>query len=263
MNRKILLWIGALVAIGAAGGLYFYATRPPPPEAAPAPPPAAIATTPPPAGPPPIENPVPETPGAAPLPELDASDAPLRAGLEELTGAAALADLLRPEDLVRHLVATVDSLPRPRLDVEVRPLRRASGEFMALGPDDAAIMSPRNAERYAPYVRVVAALDMQRLAALYFHYYPLFQQAYRDLGNPDGYFNDRLVAVIDHLLATPDVPEPVRLVRPKVMYEFADPKLQALSSGQKLLIRLGPAQRHSVLAQLRTLRAAVAHPPAQ
>ena len=263
MNRKILLWIGALVVLGAAGGLYFYATRPLPPQAAAPPPPAAVATTPPPAEPPPIANPVPEAPGAAPLPELDASDAPLRAGLEELTGAAALADLLRPEDLVRHLVATVDSLPRARLDVEQRPLRRASGDFMALGPDDAAVMNPRNADRYAPYVRVVAALDMQRLASLYFHYYPLFQQAYRDLGNPDGYFNDRLVEVIDHLLATPDVQEPIRLVRPNVMYEFADPKLQALSAGQKLLIRLGPAQRHTLLAQLRALRTAVAHPPAR
>jgi hypothetical protein len=262
MNQKILLWIGALVVIGAAGGLYFYATRPPP-EAAPAPPPATVATTPPPAEPPPIANPVPQAPDATALPELDASDAPLRSGLEELTGAAALADLLRPEDLVRHIVATVDGLPRARLDVEQRPLRRAGGEFMALGPDDAAVMNPRNVERYEPYVRVVAGLDMQRLASLYFHYYPLFQQAYRDLGNPDGYFNDRLVQVIDHLLTTPDVQEPIRLVRPKVMYEFADPKLQALSSGQKLLIRLGPAQRRTVLAQLRTLRTAIAHPPAR
>jgi hypothetical protein len=102
---------------------------------------------------------------------------------------------------------------------------------------------------------------MAQLATLYFRYYPLFQQAYRDLGNPDGYFNDRLVEVIDHLLATPDVPEPIRLVRPKVMYEYADPKLQALSSGQKLLIRLDSAQRRTALAQLRALRAAVARPP--
>ena len=38
---------------------------------------------------------------------------------------------------------------------------------------------------------------------MYKQYYPLFQQAYVDLGYPEGYFNDRLVEVIDHLLATP------------------------------------------------------------
>jgi hypothetical protein len=262
MNRKILLGIGVLAVLGAVSAIYLHATRPPP-EAAPAPPPATVSTTPPPAAPPPIANPVPEAPNATPLPELDASDAPLGSELGALTGAAGLAELLRPENLVRHIVATVDNLPRARLDVEQRPLRRAAGEFMALGPDDAAVLNPRNAERYEPYVRIVAGLDMQQLAALYFRYYPLFQQAYRDLGNPGGYFNDRLVAVIDHLLATPDAPEPIRLVRPKIMYEFADPELQALSSGQKLLLRLGPAQRRTVLAQLRVLRSSVAHAPAR
>lgn len=255
MQRKLLVWIGALVALGAAGGLYFYATRPAPAPAV-APPPPPLAATPPPAAAP-IANPVPEASGP-PLPALDASDAPLRAALEEIAGRGALAELLRPEDLVRHIVASVDALPRERLDVEVRPLRRPAGEFLALGPDDGATPDPRNAARYEPYVRVLGALDMAKLAAVYRHYYPLFQQAYRDLGNPDGYFNDRLVAVIDHLLATPAVNGPIRLVRPNVMYEFADPKLQALSSGQKLLLRLGPAQRRAVLAQLRALRAAVA-----
>jgi len=75
------------------------------------------------------------------------------------------------------------------------------------------------------------------------------------LGYPDGYFNDRAVAVIDQLLATPQPAEPVRLVRPHVLYEFADPKLEALSSGQKLLIRMGPdnaARVKTVLAELRT-----------
>ncbi len=258
MQRKLLLWVGALLVLGAAGGLYFYATRPaPPPASAPAAPAPPVATTPPPAAAAPIANPVPEVPGP-PLPALDASDAPLRAGLEELAGREALTALLRPEELVRHLVASIDALPRARLDMEVRPLRHPSGEFLALGPDDGATLSPRNAERYAPYVRLFGQLDMQRLAALYQHYYPLFQQAYRDLGNPDGYFNDRLVAVIDHLLATPAVDGPIRLVRPKVMYEFADPALQALSVGQKTLLRLDPAQRRTVLAQLRVLRTAVA-----
>jgi hypothetical protein len=259
MNRKILLWVGALVLIAGAGGLYFYATRPPP--AASAPPPAAVATTPPPAAAPAIANPVPATASAEPLPPLEASDAPLQSALEKLSGAGALAGLLRPEDLVRHIVASVDSLPRTPLDADLRPLRRPSGDFMALGPDDAATVNPRNSGRYEPYVRVLANLDMQALATVYFRFYPLFQQAYRDLGNPDGYFNDRLVEVIDHLLTTPQLSGPLHLLRPNVMYQFADPKLEALSPGQKLLLRLGPAQRRTVLAQLRALRAAVAHPP--
>jgi hypothetical protein len=173
MNRKILLWIGALVVLGAAGGLYFYATRPPPPQAATAPP-AAVATTPPPAEPPPITNPVPAAPGAAPLPDLDASDAPLRAGLEELTGAAALGDLLRPEDLVRHIVATVDSLPRAG-STPAAPLRRQR-RFMALGPT-----TPRSAIRACRRAAPTCASSPPSTcsAGSPYSFLPLFQQVLR------------------------------------------------------------------------------------
>ena len=82
----------------------------------------------------------------------------------------------------------------------------------------------------------------------------MFQRAYEDLGYPQKSFNDRLVAVIDHLLQTPRVPRPLALVRPKVFWEFADPNLEALSAGQKLMLRLGPENQTIVERKLRELR---------
>lgn len=73
--------------------------------------------------------------------------------------------------------------------------------------------------------------------AVYVHFYPPFQQQYEEVGYPDKYFNDRLVQVIDHLLAAPEVQAPVLLTQPKVMSQFADPKLEGLS--QKILVRMG------------------------
>jgi hypothetical protein len=95
------------------------------------------------------------------------------------------------------------------------------------------------------------------LSALYIHYYPLFQQSYQNLGYPNGYFNDRLVEVIDSLLATPDPKEPVELVRPNVMYIYADPALEKRPAGQKLLIRMGPENAKVIKAKLTELRAAI------
>jgi hypothetical protein len=43
-----------------------------------------------------------------------------------------------------------------------------------------------------------------------------------------------------------------------VRYEFADPELSALSSGQKALVRMGPENARRVKAKLRELRAAIA-----
>ncbi|MGH6612302.1 MAG: DUF3014 domain-containing protein, partial [Burkholderiaceae bacterium] len=77
---------------------------------------------------------------------------------------------------------------------------------------------------------------------------------YQELGYPNGYFNDRLVQVIDHLLATPDVKAPVALVQPKVLYRYADPQIEALSSGQKAMIRIGPDNAAILKAKLREIR---------
>ncbi|HBK46042.1 MAG TPA: DUF3014 domain-containing protein, partial [Xanthomonadaceae bacterium] len=42
-------------------------------------------------------------------------------------------------------------------------------------------------------------------------------------------------------------------------YRFVDPSLEALSVGQKALVRLGPEQQAQVKAQLRAIRAALAN----
>ncbi len=91
--------------------------------------------------------------------------------------------------------------------------------------------------------------------------YPLFQQAYVELGHLDGYFNDRVIEVIDHLLAAPSPDGPIPLVRPNVMYQFADPALESRSAGQKFLIRIGPDNAARVKTQLRALRERLASQP--
>ena len=80
----------------------------------------------------------------------------------------------------------------------------------------------------------------------------------RHLGNPDGYFNDRVVEVIDHLLSAPEAPATIALAQPNVLYEFADPALEAESAGRKLLLRMGPGNAARVKAKLREIRNRVA-----
>ena len=95
-------------------------------------------------------------------------------------------------------------------------------------------------------------------AALYRRLYPQFQKAYEDLGNPEGYFNDRVIEVIDHLLSAPAAPATIALAQPSVYYVFADPALEAESAGRKLLLRMGPGNAARVQAKLREIRALIA-----
>ncbi len=207
-----------------------------------------------------IANPVPVSSGltATPLPPLDGSDKPLHDSLSELFGAKSVGELLRPDMIVRHIVVTVDNLPRKHAAIEMRPTKNVPGTFAVSGDEQSATIDAANYQRYAPYVHLLQSLNTEQFTSVYFHYYPLFQQSYEGLGYPNGYFNDRLVAAIDDALAAPDVRGPVALVRPNVMYQYADPKIESLSSGQRLMVRLGPDNEAVVKAKLRELRAAVA-----
>jgi hypothetical protein len=158
-------------------------------------------------------------------------------------------------------VVTVDNLPRQKAAVQKRPTGTVAGSFMADGDELHATINPQNFTRYQPWVAVIGKLNMRQLAALYVHFYPLFQQAYQELGYPNGYFNDRLVQVIDNLLAAPQPTGSIALVRPNVMYTYADPGLESRSAGQKLLMRMGPDNAAVIKAKLTELRAAITAAP--
>jgi hypothetical protein len=209
---------------------------------------------------PPIQHPleIAEKKPPEPLPALDESDGAVAAALIALVGDKPFASLFVPEMLIRHFVATVDNLPREQAPVKMWPLRPAGSWMETTSDGENLAVGPKNSARYGTYIKVVKALDAQRLAAAYRRFYPLFQEAYRDLGYPKGYFNDRLVAAIDDMLATPEPKEPLHLVQDKVRYEFADPDLAHRSAGQKLLLRMGVDNARVVKAKLRDFRQYIA-----
>ena len=109
-----------------------------------------------------------------------------------------------------------------------------------------------------PYVELSKRTDAAQLGKIYASFYPLFQAAYVELGYPNGYFNDRLVEVIDHLLAAPTPDGPVRLTQPHILYKFADPQLEKASAGHKIMLRMGSQNASVVKAKLREIRAVLA-----
>jgi hypothetical protein len=258
--RRLVWWGVPVVLLAAAGATaYWYWLRPQAEVPTTAPPVAGLA---PPAAPEPaIRHPIeaaqPETnePVAATLPpSVDESDKAVEEALVGLVGRGPLEQFASLSGFVRRVVATVDNLPRNKAPQRMWPLTPTAGTFVTTGGKDAVYLSAENYRRYDPALRLMESADTGKFVALYVRLYPLFQQAYKDLGYPDKYFNDRLVEVIDHLLATPEVTGPVKLARPWVMYEFADPGLEARSAGQKTLIRIGPENATRVKAKLREIR---------
>lgn len=271
--RESSRWIVVVLVIAAlvAGAFWWYWQQQqsaPPVES------AAPAMTAPPDGEPPAEPPVPsaaagpqyplETPAEAEPPTAADADAQVRSALAELLGGRGMA-FLNVDEFVQRVVATVDNLPREHAAARLWPVAPTPPRFVVDGAGDAQVIGADNAARYTPFVLFVESVNVQRAVALYTKLYPLFQQAYEELGYPGRYFNDRLVAVIDHLLQAPEPAEPpqVRLVevrgevpsqRPWVRYEFADPQLERLTAGQKMMVRVGPVNERRLKTRLAELR---------
>lgn len=225
----------------------------------PAPPAVQAPAAPRPAAEPGVRFPLPgESPQAAmqapPVPPEEAMAAFSR-DVAGLVDAVALARFLGAEALVRRIVATADNLGSDAVSMKVRAVLGTPGVLVVRADGDAFVLDPSNARRYEPFVQFVESVDTRRAAELYRRHYRLFQGEYRGQGSPDRYFNDRLVASIDHLLAAPEVRGPIRLVQPRVLFRFEDPALESLSAGQKAMVRIGPDNAARLKARLRAVRA--------
>ncbi|WP_066272475.1 DUF3014 domain-containing protein [Hydrogenophaga palleronii] len=222
----------------------------------------------------PVEEPV-ETTGASPLPRLADADALVTEALTGLVTRKNVLSFFQVDGFVRRAVATVDNLPRTQAPTVVWPVNPTPQRFTtvpAAASGQPELIAPANSQRYTPLVNMVEAVDTAQAVAVYRRLYPLFQQAYEELGFPGRYFNDRLVQVLDHLIATPPLPAgpvAVKLVevkgevpstRPWVRYEFADPALEAASAGRKILWRIGADNQQRLQAKLKDIRQRVARP---
>ncbi|THU00657.1 DUF3014 domain-containing protein [Lampropedia puyangensis] len=221
-------------------------------------------------------NPIeaPEELASEPLPSLESSDKSIGNALSAWGATQQARALIRNEQFIRRFVTTIDNLTTPRAPSALWPIYPTEPKFTVEDQNGGVEtqIAQANSARYTLAVQFVQNLNVTQAARDYRHFYPLFQQAYEDLGYPNRYFNDRLIAVIDHLLQAPEPIAPrVHLMKvrgqiaseqPWVRYEFEDLQLEALSAGQKILVRMGPDHARAVKAKLRAFRDAIASAPA-
>jgi hypothetical protein len=266
-----------IVLLGVAAYYYFQVHEPPEPDR-PAVTPAAVAqpepeTEPQSAETPPHPAPLPTTEPPEyeeiPLPMLAESDPVALESLGNLVGEPAVTAFLASDNVVSRLVTTTDAMSSRQVPGTIQAIRAPEGAFLALPNDQPETivrneegdavpqfnLDPANYERYTPFVELLESADPAALAETYRRHYSLIQEAYRMQGYPDGDFNDRLLAVIDELLATPEQAGPLALMKPEAYYLFVDPELEKLTAGQKILLRMGPSNARRVKAHLAEIRA--------
>ncbi len=238
-----LRWV-AVAALVAAAAAYFWLTPVETPE--PTPEPVREAS-------PKIEFPRPPVEAAGgtetvaavvepfELPALDESDPTLRDWASRLSSRLELESWLATEDLVRRFVTIVDNVAEGEQPKQQLRFLAPDQSFRADEQADRLVTDPASHRRYDLAVDVFTSLDANAAAVVYRRFEPLADEAYRELGHPDGDFDDTLARAFAELLATPVVRGSADLNPRVTTYEFADPELELLSPVQKQLRALAAA----------------------
>ena len=203
-----------------------------------------------------VEAPVAEA--AVDLPRLNDSDSFVAEKISELSSGTSLLGYLVDEQLVRRAVVLIENISRGQYPQTALPYKPIV-EDMQVSSDDGRLFTMEAASytRFDAAVAAFVALDTEQTVGLYRLLSPLLQQAYAEIGFRDAEFEQALIKAIDAVLSAPEIEGPFQLVKPSVMYLYADTRLEELANMNKQLIRLGPENSARLKAKLREFKQAL------
>jgi hypothetical protein len=243
-ETPVWVWVvvGAAVVVIAVLGYWYFRSEPvaPPVETEAAAPPTTEEVAPPPAEP-------------MTLPALGESDTLVRDLVRGISSNPELATWLATPGLVRNAAVVVDNIAEGVTPAKHLSMFAPKQEFQAAGNEDAPFTDPRSFARYNGIADAVASIDAGGAVQAYRNLRPLFDEAYKDLGHPDGNFDVALQKAISLLLATPDAPADVPLESRVESYHFKDAALEDLTGAQKQLLRMGPRNDRLIKDKLREI----------
>ena len=192
------------------------------------------------------------------LPPLDESDAFIReqANDTRLPLAWTVAD-----NLARRASVVIENASRGELPPKRGGLLPPLGPFPVRQEGERFFMDASGYRRFDPYLDQLEAIDPERLAGCIRLLSPLLDEALNELGHADGP-QAGVSAAIERILAVPELTEgaDVELVQPKVLFQYADPRLESLSVLQKQVLRMGPENVRRLKAYASRLRPLLADP---
>ena len=204
-----------------------------------------------------VAEPDPEEEPAVVLPGLDESDDYLRTRLE---GFALPDAWLTRTDLVRRFCVVVDNATRGEWVPRGWRFLAPKGPFRVIERDGRVFGDPRNGTRFDMHLDVLESVDPVQLAALISELEPLLDEGMAALGSPET-ARSALTEAVARILEAPEPLDGAELVRPKVLYVYADPALETLPPLEKQLLRLGRSNLDRLKAWLARFEAAWAETP--
>jgi Protein of unknown function (DUF3014) len=191
------------------------------------------------------------------LPDLLGSDDYVRQMLAKL--APALGEWLKTDQLVRrYVVITHDFAQGQRISKHFSFLR-FDEPFAVIQDENSVYIAPKSYKRYDNLAQIIQAIDAKAAVVIYQKLRPLMLQVFAEFRYPNDITLENIVQkAAGEIVAAPVLDGQIALVRPSVLYKFADPKLEALNPVQKQMIRMGAANTRIFQAKCREFLVALA-----
>jgi hypothetical protein len=199
------------------------------------------------------------------LPELppeptvteETADAYARETIESVNGGKALAQFVAGDYIVERAVAIVDAIRRGEVPYKLLPVGRPSKPFPITDDGLRVTMDPSGFSRYDVFAQWVNGIDVLAIVELLNEYEQIATEALSRMGVGDFDIRSAVLAATTEILATPIAPESAELMKREANWVYMDPELEALSSLQKQVLRMGPRNSEIIQAKARELRGAV------
>jgi hypothetical protein len=184
------------------------------------------------------------------LPPLDGSDVFLRELVGTLARHPLVARLLATSGIARNSVLAVEQIGDGRTPAVPLKMFRPNDRLAILGDGSTGRVDSRTYGRWDAATASLVSINPADAAQLYVNVKPLFDEAYRDLGHPNGDFDASIIRAIQMLRDTPTVSADPELLRRPGYYEHTDPNLRAIPPVQKQFLLIGSENRQKILSWL-------------
>jgi hypothetical protein len=199
------------------------------------------------------------------LPELppeptvteETADAYARETIESVNGGKALAQFVAGDYIVERAVAIVDAIRRGEVPYKLLPVGRPSKPFPITDDGLRVTMDPSGFSRYDVFAQWVNGIDVLAIVYLLNEYEQIATEALSRMGVGDFDIRSAVLAATTEILATPIAPESTELMKREANWVYMDPELEALSSLQKQVLRMGPKNSEIIQEKARELRGAL------
>lgn len=186
------------------------------------------------------------------LPPLGEADHVVRPLVSALSSHPRVLRLLATDGLIRRFTVSIENIANGHTPAAHLQTVRPAGAYQFIDEEDVVLADPRSYSRYDEIANAFASIDAREAARVYTMLKPRIEEAYRELGRTEP-FDRAFERAVVALLEVPPLQGDILLQPKGALFRYADPGIEALTSAQKQLLRMGPRNMRLVQAKLREL----------